>query len=111
MKKHLPFPLLAVIGGICGAALRFLQNQSGFEPDTGLPISGDPYAFLLPGLLILTAALTMLLCLRLPREPDTSPKLFADYFSSHSTAAVMVVVAGIFLWCLSGAAGVIGGAQ
>ena len=105
MKKHLLFPLLSFVGGICGAVLRFLQNRSGFEPDTGLPIPGDPYAFLLPGVLLLVAALTILLCLRLPR--DSEPTQFADAFSARSTIAVTSVVAGIFLWCLSGAAGVL----
>ena len=109
MKKHLLLPLLAVIGGICGAALRFLQNRSGFESATGLPIPGNPYAFLLPGLLLLTTALAVLLCMRLPRSYRSSDSLFADYFSTRSTAAVTILVAGMFLWCLSGAAGVIGG--
>lgn len=105
MKKHLLFPLLSAVGGICGAVLRFLQNRSGFEPDTGLPIPGNPYALLLPGMLFLLAALTLLLCLRLPKE-DLSDG-FADAFSAHSKAGVMLAVAGIFLWCLSGAAGVL----
>lgn len=105
MKKYQLFPLLSLVGGVCGAALRFLQNRSGFEPDTGLPIPGDPYAFLLPGVLLLVAALTLLLCLRLPRESES--ELFADAFSARSTFAATAAVAGIFLWCLSGAAGVL----
>ena len=107
MKKHLSFTLLTVGGSIVCFLLRFLQNRCGFEPDTGLPIAGSPHSFLLPGVLLLLTAAAFLLCRQLPSEKkDTCPS-FAAQFDSHCTAAFMLVVGGIFLWCLSGLAGLL----
>lgn len=102
MKNHLSATLLTVIGGLVCFILRFLQNRYGFEPDTGLPIAGSLYSFLLPGALLLIAAAALLLCRRLPRgkEPACSP--FSAQFDSQSTIALTLVIGGIFLWCLSG---------
>ena len=41
MKKYNLFYLLAVLGGAVGFLLRLLQNRTGFEAETGLPVSGN----------------------------------------------------------------------
>ena len=104
MKKHLPFTLLTVAGSIACFLLRFLQNRYGFEPDTGLPIADSPHSFLLPGALLLLAATAFLLCRQLPSEKKDASPSFSTQFDSHCSAAFMLVVGGIFLWCLSGLA-------
>lgn len=104
MKNHQAIPLLTMIGGAGCFLLRFLQNRSGFEPDTGLPIPGAPLAILLPAALILLAAVVLLLGRRLPNEREDSPLDFQDHFTPSSSAA-MLVVCGVFLWILSGASG------
>ena len=104
MKKHLSATLLTVIGSMVCFILRFLQNRYGFEPDTGLPIAGSVYSFLLPGMLLLIAAAVLLFCRQLPGEEESASLPFSAQFDTHGTAALMLVIAGIFLWCLSGLA-------
>lgn len=104
MKKHLSVTLLTVIGGIVCFFLRLLQNRYGFESDTGLPIVGSPLSFLLPGALLLLTAAALLLCRQLPNENENLCLHFSAYFDARCTAALMLVVGGIFLWCLSGVA-------
>ena len=41
MSKQYALPLAAVLGGAAAFVLRLLQNQTGFEPETGLPIPGN----------------------------------------------------------------------
>ena len=108
MKKHLLIPLLTAAGGVACFLLRLAQNRFGFEAGTGLPIPGQPLAILLPAALLFLAAVLLLLILRFPDEKSSAADLdFRDYFSSGSTAAAMVTVCGIFLWILSGIAGIL----
>jgi len=102
MKKHLPLTLLTVIGSMICFSLRLLQNRYGFEPDTGLPVADSLHSFLLPCALPLLTAAALLLCRRLPKEKDDAAVPFAAQFDTRCTAALMLVVAGVFLWCLSG---------
>ena len=104
MKKSLSAVLLTATGSIVCLILRLLQNRCGFEPDTGLPIVGSPFSFLLPGALLLLTAAAFLLCRQLPNEKEESCLPFSAHFSSRSTFALMLVIGGIFLWCLSGLA-------
>ena len=104
MKKSLSAVLLTATGSIVCLILRLLQNHCGFEPDTGLPIVGSPFSFLLPGALLLLTAAAFLLCRQLPNEKEESCLPFSAHFSSRSTFALMLVIGGIFLWCLSGLA-------
>jgi hypothetical protein len=103
MKKYVIFPLLALAGGACGFAVRLLQDRTGFESDTGLPVSGNPYALLLPVLLAALAALLCLLVRKLPGERGETPRRFQDYFSCGGNAILSLLVTGIFLWLASGA--------
>ncbi len=104
MKKHLPPTLLTVIGSMICFSLRLLQNRYGFEPDTGLPVADSLHSFLLPCALLLLTAAALLLCRRLPKEKDDSALSFSAQFDAHCTATLMLAVAGVFLWCLSGLA-------
>ena len=102
MKKHGFYPLLPICGGAICFVLRTLQNQYGFEPDTGLPIYGSIYGYLLPAALFLLVGAALLLCRKLPSEKSDSPLTFAAQFQTNSTVPLVLVIGGIFLWCLSG---------
>ena len=104
MKKTAFFPLLSIFGGVICFVLRTLQNRSGFEADTGLPISGSIYGYLLPATLSILAVAAFLLCLRLPSEKGDSSLPFSAQFRTANPLTLMLVIGGIFLWCLSGIA-------
>lgn len=106
MKKHLFFPILALLGGGFGFILRFLQNRTGFEHQTGLPISGDPLAILLPVVLALLAAACLFFARRLPGETAGAFPTFREHFSPSAASAVPVLC-GLTLWLLSGVLGVL----
>ena len=52
MNRRYALPLTAALGGAAAWVLRLLQNSTGFEADTGLPIPGNPAALALAALLI-----------------------------------------------------------
>ena len=56
MKKQSLLPLLALVSGAAAFVLRLLQNRTGFEAATGLPVPGN-----VPGLVLvaLLAVLTL----------------------------------------------------
>ena len=56
MKKETLFPLAATAGGIVAFLLRFLQNRTGFEATTGLPVPGNIPGIMLVLFLLLMAA-------------------------------------------------------
>lgn len=101
MKKFLAIPILAVLSGIAAFVLCLLQNQTGFEAGTGLPVPGSPMGLALIGLLAGTTLIFALLTMLLPKEID-SPD-FLSAFSTTSPALLMLPVAGILLMGLSGA--------
>lgn len=101
MKNTTVLTALSAAGGAVGFALRLIQERTGFSPDTGLPIPGNPLARLLPVLFIFYGAALFLLVRRLPsRHPD--PRPFQDVFSVQG--AVTPLICGIALLALSGAA-------
>lgn len=101
MKKHaLPFAALA--GGLIALALRALQNKTGFEPETGLPIPGTPAAVALVLVLIALALIFLLLIRGLPKEEDPGPA-FPEAFATESPLLLAVTVAGLFLMAAAGA--------
>ena len=51
MKKQWMLPLTAVLGGAAAFVLRLIQQHTGFEAETGLPIPGNPAGTALAGLL------------------------------------------------------------
>ena len=67
MKKQSFLPLLALVGGVAAFVLRLLQNRTGFEAATGLPIPGNAPGLALVALLAVLALAFLLLVRRLPR--------------------------------------------
>lgn len=62
MRKEIIVPAVAVIGGGVGFALRRWGLDTGFEPDTGLPIPGAPATMALIALSVVMVVLLALLC-------------------------------------------------
>lgn len=103
MDKRYALPLTAILGGGAAFVLRMLQNRTGFEPDTGLPIPGNAAGTALVLLLAALAAAFFWLVRRLPQE-EPGAVSFPDGFSTGSTGLLALPMAGIFLIGLSGAA-------
>lgn len=62
MRKEIIVPAVAVIGGGVGFALRRWGLDTGFEPDTGLPIPGAPATMALIALSAVMVVVLALLC-------------------------------------------------
>lgn len=101
MKKKLLFPALAFVGGGIAYMLRLMQDLTGFEAATGLPVTGNLWAILLPIFLALVLTAALLLSLRVP-TCKWDPTDFEASFSSSSSGLLMLPTAGIFLLGLSG---------
>jgi len=102
MKKQILLPLTAGVGGMAAFALRLWQMQTGFEPDTGLPVPGHPAGIALVVLLAVTAAVLVLLARTLPADRENAPSFPAD-FSTENAGLLMLPIAGVFLVAISGA--------
>ena len=98
MKKQFLFPLVVILGSIPAFALRLLQNRTGFEAVTGLPIPGNFAGLALPLLLAALAAVLFLLARRFPNEPAS----FSTLFSTSDSALLTLPVMGILLMGVSG---------
>ena len=81
--------------------LRLLQNSTGYEADTGLPIPGNFAALALAVLLAGLAAALIVTARLLPAEEDPGPILPRD-FSTENTALLTLPMCGVFLLGLSG---------
>lgn len=101
MNQRYALPLTAALGGAAACVLRLLQNHTGYEPDTGLPIPGNPAALALAVLLAGLAAALALMARLLPAEEDPGPALPKD-FSTESPGLLTVPMCGVFLMALSG---------
>jgi len=85
--KNRFFPLLlALAGGAAAFALRWMQDRTGFEADTGLDVPGNLYARLLPAVLAVLAVLLVLALRRVPSEKDGSALPFSACFSAGGAA-------------------------
>ena len=103
MKKYGLWPLLAAAGGAGAFLLRLLQRNTGFEADTGLPISGNLYAVLLVIWFVVLAAVCLLAGrAALPADRE-DPPLFPAGFSVASAGLLTPAVMGVFLLAASGA--------
>ncbi|MCI9331738.1 MAG: hypothetical protein HFG05_06125 [Oscillibacter sp.] len=101
MDKRYALPLTAALGGAAACVLRLLQNHTGYEANTGLPISGNPAALALAALLVgLGVALAGMVRL-LPEEEDPGPALPRD-FSTENPGLLTLPMGGVFLLVLSG---------
>ena len=101
MNQRYALPLTAALGGAAACVLRLLQNHTGYEPDTGLPIPGNPAALALAVLLAGLAAALALTARLLPAEEDPGPALPRD-FSTENAGLLTVPMCGVFLMALSG---------
>ncbi|MBQ7777844.1 MAG: hypothetical protein IJ396_02980 [Oscillibacter sp.] len=101
MKRKFLFPALAFAGGGFTYILRLMQNLTGFEADTGLPVAGNLWSMLLPAALALVLAAALLLAHRAP-VCKWAPSGFEASFSSSSTGFLMLLTAGVFLLGISG---------
>lgn len=100
MKNHIILPVLSIAGGVIAFILRFAQNQTGFSPDSFLPIPGNLPARLL--LLVLAGFVLGLFFLTRKYPPQsTDPLSFRETFSVQGEIAPLV--AGLILLTLSGA--------
>lgn len=103
MKHTTAMAVLAAAGGAAAFFLRLAQAHTGFTPETGLSVPGNLFGRLLWVLLALLGAALFLLVRRLPdHRPD--PRPFQDVFSAQGAAPLLL--AGVFLLALSGAADV-----
>ena len=101
MDKRYALPLTAALGGAAACVLRLLQNHTGYEADTGLPIPGNFAALALAVLLAGLAAALALTAWLLPSEEAPGPVLPRD-FSTENTGLLAIPMCGVFLLALSG---------
>ena len=92
MKKETLFPLAATAGGIVAFLLRFLQNRTGFEAATGLPVPGNIPGIALVLFLLLMAVGLFVLCRSIPEpttmtSPSSSPPTTSPPSFSRSSAS------------------------
>ena len=101
MNQRFALPLTAALGGAAAWVLRLLQNSTGFEADTGLPIPGNPAALALAALLIGLGAALAAETRLFPEEEDPGPVLTRD-FSTENAGLLTLPMCGVFLLALSG---------
>lgn len=104
VDKRFSLPLAALLGGAAAFVLRLLQDKTGFEADTGLPVRGNLAGLALIVLLVGLTVVFWFLGRRLPAEDPESPPEFPLDFSSGNTALLSVTVGGVALMALSGLA-------
>ena len=98
--KRFSVSILGVCFGAAGFVLRLLQNRTGFEPDTGLPIPGNVPALALPALLVLAAVVLYLFaCRTLPQKAE---ELFETRFRLGDKGGLAAVLAGSCIMAASG---------
>lgn len=107
MKKYASLPAAALAGGVLCFCLRLVQNRTGFEPDTGLPVAGNPAAVALPAALAAAAVVILALASRLPAEKEDTKLPFTGYFFAKGSLPPTLLVSAVFLWVLSGGAEVL----
>ena len=107
MKHRFSIPALSVCFGAVGFLLRLLQNRTGFEPDTGLPIPGSVPAILLPILLMAAAGILYLAVRRvLPKKMPELP--FSRQFDLSNRTGLFSALAGGCIMALSGVSEIVG---
>ncbi len=101
MDKRYALPLTAALGAAAAYVLRLLQNHTGYEAGTGLPIPGNFAALALAVLLAGLAAALALTARLLPAEEEPGPVLPKD-FSTKNAGLLTIPMCGVFLLALGG---------
>lgn len=96
LNRSMLLPGLALAGGAAAFVLRLLQNRTGFEADTGLPVPGNPWAIALIAVLVLLAAAVWYLSRWVPDELSAPPSSFETAFASPAALSLTVLIAGLF---------------
>lgn len=91
--KRIFWPLLALFS-LAAGFLRVLHLRTGFD-ELGLPVAGNPYAIVLPAVLIAAAIIFVLLARSLPAQRDETREM-AHCFCFENTLSVMLAVLGAF---------------
>lgn len=104
LNRSILLPALSLLGGAAAFLLRLLQNRTGFEADTGLPVPENPWAIALMAALVLLAAAVWCLSRWVPDEVSAPPSSFEAAFASPAALPLTILIAGLFLTALSGAA-------
>lgn len=102
ITKQLRIPLTAAAGGVAALILRLWNLRAGFEPGTGLPISGNPS---FPALLALLTLILVLLVVQSLKLSDGGSPRFP--FRAQNRVLCVLPVAGAALLCLSGVADIL----
>ena len=76
VDKRFFLPLTALLGGAAAFVLRLLQDKTGFEAETGLPVRGNLAGLALIVLLVGLTAVFWFLGRRLPPEDPEAPPEF-----------------------------------
>ena len=104
LNRSMLLPGLALVGGAAALLLRLLQNRTGYEAATGLPVPGNPWGIALMVLLVVLAAAVWLLSRQIPDELSAPPASFEAAFASPAALPLTLIIAGLFLTACSGAA-------
>ena len=100
MKQCDKKSLLTLCLGAAGMSLRLLQNMTGFEPGTGLPIPGSIPGILLPVLLALSAVMLFRMNSKLPKGPVEVP--LSRLLNWNDKEGLFGILAGGCVMALSG---------
>ena len=100
MKQCDKKSLLTLCLGAAGMSLRLLQNMTGFEPGTGLPIPGSIPGILLPVLLALSAVILFRMNSKLPKGPVEVP--LSRLLNWNDKEGLFGILAGGCVMALSG---------
>ena len=100
MKQCDKKSLMTLCLGAAGMSLRLLQNMTGFEPGTGLPIPGSIPGILLPVLLALSAVILFRMNSKLPKGPVEVP--LSRLLNWNDKEGLFAILAGGCVMALSG---------
>ena len=100
MKQCDKKSLLTLCLGAAGMSLRLLQNMTGFEPGTGLPIPGSIPGILLPVLLALSTVILFRMNSKLPKGPVEVP--LSQLLNWNDKGGLFAILAGGCVMALSG---------
>lgn len=107
MKKDLTLPVLAVVGGVAGFALRKWQLAAAYHPETGLFTHGAVPTYLLMGL---TALLLLVLLVSVQGKGDL-PEDFLPAFACPQSGQMTLWAAAGLLFFAAGLVNLMEGAQ